>query len=720
MRIVNPEVLRAISPTRLRGLKALALVAVLAPALVFCAYALVSYDAAFRTAEARAAHIASILQEHAQRVFETVVLALYNTDQTIAGVDNDTLRTSRADWEAVHKIQATGPQLGSLFVVAADGSLVLTTREFPTSPMDFSDRDYFVAQKDRDAGVFLGRSYVGKISTDPIFNFSIRRGDAGGAFNGVIGSSARIDYFHNFYATVGQAEDDFSVLLMRSDGEILVRHPTFTPGDKFDPALLRSGEARARQVRYARSPLDGLDRLFVSAKVGDFSAYVAYSIARDAIVRQWAMSLLVPGAVSAGVTLLLLLLTSFALRRARSEGVAIQHMHETATSLRFEIDRRQKAEASLLQGQKLEAVGRLTGGIAHDFNNLLTIISGNLALAQRRDDVSAIRRLLTSAQYAAQRGAGLTRQLLAFSRGQSLRPVVTDLNDILANAKMWMPRAVTEAIDIQFVNDGDLWPVRIDVDQFEAALLNLVVNARDAMEGRGRLRIEAHNINFSESSDRPPSLTPGDYVAVSFADNGGGMPPDVLAKACEPFFTTKDVGKGTGLGLSQVHGLMKQSGGEMTIISEVGSGTVVTLYVPRSPSKPLPAERSEVALPEAQAPSRRVVLVVEDEEEVRKVTISLLDELGYSWIAARSGREALAILSAGERIDILFTDVVLPQRLDGVTLAKKALELRPSIGVLLATASLDVSVDFPLLPKPFNKEGLEKALGQLVRQDACA
>src|SRR5215217_1362590 len=172
MRAVSPEVLGATSPTRLRGLKALAFVSVLAPTIVFCAYALVSYDAAFRTAEARAAHITSILQEHAQRVFETIVLALYNTDQKLAGIDDDTLRTSRAEWEAIHRIQATGPQLGSLFVVAADGSILLTTREFPTPPVDFSDRDYFVAHKDRDADVFLGQSYVGKISTDPIFNFS--------------------------------------------------------------------------------------------------------------------------------------------------------------------------------------------------------------------------------------------------------------------------------------------------------------------------------------------------------------------------------------------------------------------------------------------------------------------------------------------------------------------------------------------------------------------
>jgi signal transduction histidine kinase len=507
-------------------------------------------------------------------------------------------------------------------------------------------------------------------------------------------------------------------VLLRSDGEILVRHPTFKAGDRLDPALLRTGELRARQVQYTRSPVDGLDRVYASAKVGDFPAYVAYSITRDAIVRQWARSLVVPVAVSAGVTIILLLLTSFALRRARSEGVAIQHMHETATSLRLEIDRRQRAEASLLQAQKLDAVGRLTGGIAHDFNNLLTIISGNLALAERRDDLSAIRRLLKSAQYAAQRGVGLTRQLLAFSRGQSLRPVVIDLNDMLTNAKMWMPRAVTEAIDIQFIHDDDLWPVRIDVDQFEAALLNLVVNARDAMEGRGRLRIEAHNVAYSENSERPAALASGEYVAISVADNGRGMPADVLAKAYEPFFTTKDVGKGTGLGLSQVHGLMKQSGGEISIASEVGGGTVVTLYLPRSDSVPLPVPRSEVTLPAAEAPLQTVVLVVEDDPEVRKVSVALLDELGYSWIMARSGREALAMLGAGEKIDILFTDVVLPHRLDGITLAKNAVELRPSIRVLLATASLDVSADFPLLPKPFTKEGLARALSQLSTREA--
>jgi two-component system NtrC family sensor kinase len=714
---LDPQIPRTSGPVTLRSLRVLGWASVLAPALLLIGYAWIAYAQAFRAAEIRAANISSILQEHTQRVFETVSLALDQANQRLRDLDEETIRTSRPLWEEIRKIQAAAPQIGSLFVIAADGSLPLTTREFPSPPVSFSDRDYFIAHKDRDAGFFIGRGYIGRISEAPIFNFSIRRNRPEGTFNGVIGSSGNVDYFHNFYKTLGNAADEFTVVLLRSDGEILARYPTLPFGDKFDIAVLRDALGPERQLKQATSPVDRLSRVYATAKVGGFPAVVAYSATRRSVVRSWAMSLIIPGLVTLTISAVLLMLSLFALRRAQKEQIAIQQLTKTANGLKLEIERRHKAEASLLQAQKLDAVGQLTGGIAHDFNNLLMIITGNISLARRREDISVIRRFLSVAQHAADRGAELTGQLLAFSRGQSLRPIVAGLGALLENAKSWMSRAVTEAINIDLQYDADLWPVLIDVAQLEAALLNLVVNARDAIDGRGTITLRARNVDVSGPINGLAHLVAGEYVLISVEDTGKGMSADVLAKAYEPFFTTKEVGKGTGLGLSQVHGFVQQSGGDVVIDSELGRGTTVNIYLPRSYAVPSTATFSDLSVPKTI--ERKAVLVVDDDDQVRELTINWLHEIGYCSLAARSAREAMAIISAGEPIDILLTDIVLPGGVDGATLANQAMELRPALKVLLTTASPELKSRFRILLKPFTKVSLANGLRDEVSSPAA-
>ena len=709
MNALNHEVLVTPDPGRLRHVRALGLVSILAPFFVFVAYAIVSYDQTFRAAEARAAHVSTVLQDHTQRVIETVQLALHNVGHLIEDADWNTIKTSRTLWDSIRKIQLSAPQIGSLFIIGPDGSDALTTRAFPPVNLDFSDRDYFVAQREADAGFFVGRSYMGKISTTPIFNFSIRKPGRDGGFDGVIGSSAYVKYFQDFYATVGDPDDRYSVLLIRADGALLARYPTYTVGYSFTPEQFRVGNEQ-RQITYGVSPVDGKERLFSSAKIANYPVYVAYAIERAAVVERWRKGLAVPGAVALSLTLLIWLLTSYAVRRARKEGVAVALLKDTATSLQSEIERRQRAEATLLQTQKLDAVGRLAGGIAHDFNNLLTIILGNLSLAERRNDFLTIRRLLGAAKQAAERGADLTRQLLAFSRGQPLRPRVIDLAELLGEARSWMNRAVTEAITLEFDCQPGLWPVHVDTGQLEAALLNLVVNARDAMTGRGRLVVSARNVSMTGSATGTHSLRPGDYVRISVTDTGTGMPPEVVAQVYEPFFTTKDIGKGSGLGLSQVHGFIRQSNGEILIDSKVGKGTTVSLYLPRSTAAPEPSQTATDGPAADTSPRDKVVLVIEDEKEVAKLFVTFLYELGFDPIAARSPREALAIVTAGEPIDILITDLVMPG-MDGIEIAKRIAELRPGIDIVLATASLDVSAPYRVLAKPFTREQLAAALG---------
>jgi two-component system NtrC family sensor kinase len=572
--VPRPHMIDGIAP-RLLTLKTLAVASVLAPLLAFGAYASVSYYESFRAAEARASHISALLQEHGERVFETIALALTDVRALLSSRSDEEIKTSKELWDLVRSRQTAGPQLGSIFVIGADGIELLTSRAFPAPPVDFSDRDYFAAQKDQDGGLYLSGSYIGKISHIPIFNFSIRRTYPDGRFAGVIGSSGFVDYFKTFYSTVGDPEDDFAVALMRADGDVLARYPAVDVGNKAKLDFVINSPI-ARQIGYRVSTIDGKNRLYATSKLGQYPAFVSYTISTAAIRRQWAVDLIIPGAASLLTIAFLFGLSTIALRRARREGIAIRELTATTHTLKRETELRQRAESSLLQAQKLDAIGRLTSGIAHDFNNLLTIIIGNLALAKKRAEASSVARLLNSAEEAAKRGAALTGQLLTFSRGQSLRPSDVDLNEVLATANIWIGQAVTESVEMKLETTSEPLPVRVDIAQLEAALLNLVVNARDAMQGAGNIYIKSFVAHAP--LDTPASLLSGDWAAVSVSDTGPGIPDEIINKVFEPFFTTKEPGKGTGLGLSQVHGFVRQSGGDIEIQTQQPEGTTITFF----------------------------------------------------------------------------------------------------------------------------------------------
>ena len=705
-------------------LKALLLLSVVAPALVFILYAGLTHSQVYKDAEIRARHISSILQEHALKVFETVDLALRLTNERLRDVDWETIRSSRALWEELRNFQTSKEQLGSIYIMEPDGRLALTTRVFPPPDTNFSDRDYFIVQKEADAGLYIGQAYVGKISEAPIFNFSIRRSQNGN-FNGIIGSSAFVEYLQQFYRGIGDhPADNFSVLLVRDDGNVLARYPAADIGLKFPPeSEFRKSISQSNEgIFYAHSPIDGLPRLYAFTKLRTFPASVMYSIDRSSILRDWYRRMAFSGAIAATFACIIFVITSIALRRAKTEAIAVHQLTMTSRSLQEEVERRQRAEASLVQAQRLEAVGRLTGGIAHDFNNLLQIISGNLEIAQRRSDPASIKRPLKSAEYAAQRGADLTRQLLAFSSQQALHSEVVNMNEVLEKARTWAGRSISEAIAIELTLADGLWPVRVDVAQLEFALLNLVVNARDAMPEGGKIVFQTANVvlNDYDISAQNLAISPGPYAMISISDTGSGIPPEVLARAYEPFFTTKEVGKGTGLGLSQVYGFVRQSDGGISLESEVNRGTTVRLYLPRCEIAAEPEEQS-VSLSSTEPASRNeVVLIVEDNEEVRRIAAAMLDDLGYSMVTARNGLEALALLSAGEPIGILFSDVVMPRGVSGIELAEQALKIRPDLKILLTTASIEVDTRFPLLRKPFSQAELSRKIIELSDLPSCA
>jgi PAS domain S-box-containing protein len=382
----------------------------------------------------------------------------------------------------------------------------------------------------------------------------------------------------------------------------------------------------------------------------------------------------------------------------------------------------ERARAALVQAQKMEAIGQLTGGIAHDFNNLLTVITNALEIIARPNVESARRtRIIDAAQRAADRGYRLNQQLLAFARRQPLHPTPTDINRAIGAFEAVLRRAAGDAVDLQVRLARGTCVVNVDSAQFESGLLNLVVNARDAMPNGGGLTIRSGMHSGAEVRQRVPSLSAAQYAWVTVEDTGTGMPPEVQARAFEPFFTTKETGKGSGLGLSQVYGFAAQSGGGIELTSEVGRGTKVTLYLPISES-PVPLGERTIAPEEAMPRAAGAILLVEDDPEVLEVTVETLRGLGYAVRSAANGPAALRILDTGEPFDILFTDVVMPRGMTGVDLARAARDRRPALGVLLASgypttvleAQPGASDDFAFISKPYRWTELADKLRRLA------
>lgn len=401
-----------------------------------------------------------------------------------------------------------------------------------------------------------------------------------------------------------------------------------------------------------------------------------------------------------------------------------RELADANAELRAQIAGREKAEEALRHAQKMEAVGQLTGGIAHDFNNLLTVIIGNLDPLNRRlgERDPALAKLSEAAMRGATRAAQLTQHLLAFSRRHALAPTKLDINRLVTGMSDLMRRTLGPAIQLETVTAAGLWRTHVDANQLENALLNLAINARDAMPDGGRLTIETGNVFLGEAyADTQENAKPGQYVMVAVSDTGTGMTPETLAKAFEPFFTTKGPGRGSGLGLSMVYGFVKQSQGHIKIYSEPGNGVTVKLFLPRlvddAEHDPLPPPQQ---IPRNEG-AGEVILVVEDDDDVREVSRSILTDLGYDVLQAADAQDALRVLESQVKVDALFSDVGLPG-LDGRKLASEALKLRPHIKILLTTGYTRNAIghhglldrDVALLNKPFTAVALARKMRQVL------
>jgi len=385
--------------------------------------------------------------------------------------------------------------------------------------------------------------------------------------------------------------------------------------------------------------------------------------------------------------------------------------------LRIQMAERTRMEEALRQAQRIEAVGRLTGGVAHDFNNLLMVIAGGLEMLEHQADPGRRRRLLEGMREAAKRGAALTRQLLAFSRRAPLKPMSVDLRSQLRRMRELLDRSLRGDVHVEVALDGDLWPVAVDPAELELVILNLAVNARDAMPNGGTIEIGACNAPNVVEDDLA-----GDFVRLSVSDHGTGMSDAVKAHVFEPFYTTKDIGHGSGLGLAQVHGFAKQSGGAVSIESEVGHGTTVALLLPRSMALPQPSEPAlaDLRLGASKPAQRGSVLVVEDDDEVAALAMEMLEQLGYGVLRASSGAAALGALANDRPVDIVFSDIMMPGGMSGIDLVREIRRRRGDLPVLLTSGYVDAAKESAsaegvrLLPKPYRLDELAAALTTVI------
>jgi signal transduction histidine kinase/CheY-like chemotaxis protein len=688
----------------------------LAPTMLFAFAAWNSYRNLAALTDERLARSLDVEQEEAQRTFQLVDLALNSVKDLVADMSADDIRRDEKHLHLLlQKLDAQIPLIQSIWIYDKDGRSLVSSWIEPAPDESFADRDFFRAHLGGNDGTYYGRVYASRFGAQPFFTVS-QRLVHDGAFLGVLEISVLPSNFFHFFATLAYAEgQQFS--LIRDDGLFLARYPMAPSGA---PTRLDENSGFRRTIARTPagglfttlSPIDHIERRFAARRLDGTPLYVTTGFSTAVMRSEWLWGIAAHLIYGVPVTLFLFFSLFAVLLRTQR--------------LYAEINRRAAAEEALRQSQKLDAIGHLTGGVAHDFNNLLTIIIGNLEAAQRQleswTDGAQIKlsRRLENAMHGAQRAATLTKRLLAFSRQQPLSPALLDVNRVLNGLSDFLRRALGEDVSLEIVGGGGVWPVEADAAELDAAILNLAVNARDAMPEGGKLTIEASNSYLDDSYCRQnANVQPGQYVQIAVTDTGSGMPKDVIERAFEPFFTTKESGQGTGLGLSQVYGFVKQSGGHVKIYSEAGEGTTIKIYLPRFFGRASAAE--EKAAAPRRGRSGESVLVVEDDSDVRDYVVETLASLGYKVFEAGEAESALRLLDENPSVHLLLTDVVMPG-MNGRKLAEEARLRRPDLKILYMTGysrnaimhqgRLDIGVD--LLQKPISSEQLASAVRRML------
>ncbi|MGC1945955.1 MAG: ATP-binding protein [Pseudolabrys sp.] len=703
--------MRARRDAALRLLKTMLVASIVIPVAIFSYAGWINYQNALTRADEELAGSLNILSQHASGIFQSVDLTFAAVDAIVGDLTDEQIKASdQALHQQLGKLEKSVKAIDAILVADRNGHTIVSSAVFPIpTGLDVADRDYFQAQVERDAGTYVSAASRSRVRQEDFFGVSRRRSVRDGQFNGIIMISITPKVFAEFYRQLA-GDTAASFTLSKSDGAILARYPMpagdvthFRPDSGFMLSVVDHPEGGFVTTSYS---VDDLQRRFAYLKLGYADLYLSDGLPIDSILYGWMRTMASHLVFGIPATLVLFTLVLLAMRGTRA--------------LYAEAERRDMAEQALRQSQKMEAVGQLTGGVAHDFNNLLTIIIGNLGIAKRGVVEARAERALNNALVGAERAAQLTQRLLAFSRRQPLNPRVLDINKLIVAISDLLTRTLGENIELETISGAGLWNVEVDASEMESTLLNLALNARDAMPTGGKLTIETSNAYLDDEYCREhEGILPGQYILVAITDSGAGMSAETIDRAFEPFFTTKEAGKGTGLGLSQVYGFMKQSGGHVKIYSEPGEGTTIKLYLPRREGNELVISGDDDL--NSERGGGETILIVEDDDGVRQYASEILRDLNYQIIEAKDSATALRLLDADKKFDLLLTDVVLPGK-NGRELANEVERRRPGTKIIFMTGysrnaivhhgRLDPGIE--LIPKPLTERVLARKIRQVL------
>ncbi len=690
----------------LSSLRSLVILSIALPVVVYAAVGIYRWQQIRAEAEVRIDRSLRIAHEHALRVLDTNEAMLGRVLDTLGNEEMPGLRQREKelhDW--LRAATLNKPQVQSIIVHGPNGEPLVSDVRFPMPQVDLSDRDYVRHHQSVRGQLYVSGLIVGRTNGQTVFTMSRGRNAPDGRFLGLVSMNLLPSYFHDFYKDLVADEPGLAVNMLREDGSIFTRWPALqnSPAslspDSPVMKLIRSGQIAGQTLGV--SSVDGRERLLSYHKVGDYPIYLGTGMDLTEVRKRWFEEMGWLAAFGLPPLVGLFLAARVGLRRTRDALASAERLNQETIA-------RRRVEEALVQAQKLEALGRLTGGVAHDFNNALMVISNNLFLLKRKHptadgpQVESIARAVDSA-------TKLTRQLLAFSRKQALVPEYVVLQDKLPTLQDLLGPVLGSQVHLSLDAAPGTLPILVDAAEFELALINLAINARDAMPSGGSFRITAHNATMHEQ----PALLTGQMVVVEVIDTGTGIAPDLLDKVFEPFFTTKPVGEGTGLGLSQVYGLCQRAGGVATVHSELGAGATVRLFFPATQKRP---EGETSAKPEQRRHLGKNILLVEDNDDVAAALQPVLEAMGCT--VTRLDRAALARdwLARQDKLpDLVLSDVVMPGDMDGVALAQHVRQRFPQLRLILMTGYAQQlesisKMGFEILPKPCSPDMLADAI----------
>ena len=647
--------------------------------------------------------LARVSEEQAVKVMDlneqitARILALLDDD------DDAAIRKRQSDLhQQLRVIGGDFPQVAAIAIFGSDGKLLVNSRAYPAPAISVDSRDDFVSAKAIRPDPYFSMPMRGRISQTDVFNTTIGRSTEDGRFLGEVSIAMRSDYFARFYSDLTAGDPSLALGLYRQDGQLLVRYPSWPKGavpaahSAFINAL-RDKELFGH-IRMTSS-VDGVERLLAFRRVGDYPLYVMSAYATTAIFQQWWQHFLLIVAIAMVPCIAIWLLVFFSLRQLATEQLAWERWQG-------EVAMRLSAEASSRQLQRMGALGNLVANVAHDFNNLLMVVASNMAMA-RHKGFNNVEREVAAVERATVNAEALARRLLSVARKQPLKQEPVDLSRWLPAAATLIDAAVGDKVHVSVNLVPDIWRVFVDPTELEFAVMNLAVNARDAMPQGGRFVIRCQNTRLVSSDTLLPD---GEYVLISCTDDGEGMIEAVARRAFEPLFTTRLQGSGAGLGLAQVLAMCEQSGGTAKIASVPGSGTTVRLYLPHYRAARAVAPVLDTSLDERFA-AQGVVLLVEDNEDVAAGIAAVLQTFGCAVQHEITADRALDVLIAGERFELVLSDIQMPGKLNGVDLAEKVRSEWPAQKIALMTGYADEldrarHIGVTVLAKPFNIDEL--------------